>query len=381
MESGARSNAAMRAPITEASLLAGLLISVCVSIARAEPGTAPNSGVGTVGLGQPVVIQLPDGAAITFSPDGPYKAVVPNLQIGGSLAGSAATANATAPGPSASPTQAFQPLDLETLDLALRQSAANRCLTQFTFVCEPAPPSLAGRLNERSTRVSTSWLISQVGGELDRDAQLPAIQLDANPNPGITGIPTWFWVDRGTYQGQTFSDSNAITVPWTLYWDVIVHHHDVSSGPCSDDPSQTCRTTHDWDETVHHQEQHHDFISIAVDFSPAQFAWDFGDAQRSGESESHASFGDVKGMGTPYVNPHTPSPVAHNYRESSLRVYDQGGFPIQLSLTWSATATWHFTSDVGDNSSGTRTFGARVGQYTTRHQVRESQPVIVATYP
>jgi len=249
------------------------------------------------------------------------------------------------------------------------------------FVCTPAPPSLAGRLHERSTRVNASWLISQIGGELDRDAPLPAIQIDANPNPGITGIPTWFWVDRASYAGQAFSASDAIPVPWTLYWDEIVHHHDVSSGPCADDPNQQCTTTHDWDETVTHHEEHQDFITVSVDFSPAQFAWDFGDDLQGWQSGSHASFGDVKGMGQPYVNPHTPSPVAHNYSESSLNVFDLGGFPIQLTVTWSATATWHFTSDLGENTGGTRIFGARVGQYAMRHQVRESQPVLVAASP
>ena len=119
-------------------------------------------------------------------------------------------------------------------------------------------------------------------------------------------------------------------------------------------------------------------ITVTVDFSPAEFAWDFGDGLQPG---SHASFGDLKGMGQPYVDPLTPSPVAHDYSESSLKVFDQGGFPIHLSVTWSATPTWHFTSDLGDNASGTRTFGARVGQYAVRHQVRESQPVIVAAFP
>ncbi len=64
-----------------------------------------------------------------------------------------------------------------------------------------------------------------------------------------------------------------------------------------------------------------------------------------------------------------------------MNFFDQGGFPIQLSVTWSAAATWQFNSDLGDNASGSLKFGSRVGHYAARHQVRESQPVLVSTQP
>jgi hypothetical protein len=360
------------------AILAALALSSVVA-AQSRPDSP--AGHSMPSPAAPIVIPLPDGGALTFDPHGTYSASAPNLQLGGSLNGAASNSSAANPPSPPNQSPGFQPVDLEALDLAIRQSNAARCLTQMGFVCEPAPPALAGRLHERSTRVDTSWLINQIGRELDGDAPLPGIQINANPDPGITGIPTWFWVNRASYAGQTFSASNAIAVPWMLYWDEIVHHHDVSTSPCENDPSRQCTTTHDWDETVTHHEEHQDLITVTVDFSPVQFAWDFGDDTQNRRSESHAAFGDVKGMGQPYVDPHTPSPVAHNYSESSLNFFDQGGFPIQLSVTWSATATWHFTSDLGDNASGTRTFGARVGQYSARHQVRESQPVLIATNP
>src|SRR5207245_2405778 len=50
--------------------------------------------------------------------------------------------------------------------------------------------------------------------------------------------------------------NDAVAVPWTLHWDELVHHQDVTAGPCADDPTQQCTSTHDWDETVtHHEEQ------------------------------------------------------------------------------------------------------------------------------
>ena len=357
-------------------IIAGGLLLPTAARAQSSPG--PNGDVGTVGLGEPVIVRLPDGGTLTLNPNGSVKGVVPGFQVDGRSSGSSSGGSSN-PGPSPLPNPVFQPVDLEALDAAIRFSNATRCLTQMGFLCAPVPPALGGRLNEHSTRADMNWLVNQIGHELDGDAPLPAIEVRANPDPGITGIPTWFWVDPATYGGQTFTTSASVPVGWTLYWDEIVHHHDVSSGPCSDDPSQQCTTTHDWDETVTHHEEHQDWITVTVEFSPAQFAWDFGDDQAAWRDDSHASFDTLKGMGQPYINPHTPSPVAHNYRESSFKVFDQGGFPIRLSVTWSATATWHFTSDLGDNISGTRTFGARANQYTLRHQVRESQPVLVAT--
>lgn len=360
---------------------AALLMAVTVLLAPVAAGAQSNSGPASDKApiaSRPITIQLPDDATLTFRPNGSYRGVVPELHQGSGNSGAISGAG-TNPAPPPLPSPVFQPVDLEALDAAIRFSNATRCLTQMGFLCAPVPPGLGGRLNEHSTRADMDWLIARMGWELDGDAPLPALQIQANPDPGITGIPTWFWVDPASYGGQAFTTSASIPVPWTLYWDVIVHHHDVNSAPCSDDPSQQCTNTHDWDETVTHHEEHQDWITVTVEFSPAQFAWDFGDDLDARRDDSHASFDTLKGMGQPYINPHAPSPVAHNYRESSFKVFDQGGFPIQLSVTWAATATWHFTSDLGDNISGTRIFGARANQYTLRHQVRESQPVLVAT--
>ncbi len=352
-----------------------LLIAFSLTTTALGQSAAPSCGGGGD------VLHLPGGAIFTLNPGGCVNGHVPGFELGGGASGSGSSGGRNPPSPPPpGSSQLPQPVDLIALDIAIRQSNASRCLTQMGFLCEPAPAA-PGRLNERSTRIDVNWLVSQLGQDVVGDASLPDIQLRANPDPGITGIPTWFWVDPASYSGQQFSYTVAMPVQWTEYWDTIEHHHDVSSGPCSDDPTQTCTTTHDWDELVHHQEEHSDDISVTVTFSPAQFAWDFGDDTQNWRPESHALFGDLKGMGQPYVDPHTPSPVAHNYSESSLKVFDQGGFPIHLSVTWSATATWHFTSDLGDNASGTRTFGERVGQYAVRHQVRESQPVIVAAFP
>ncbi len=358
-------------------VLAGaLLIAFSLTPTALGQSAPPSCGAG----GATDVLHLPGGAIFALNRGGCVNGHVPGFELGGGASGSGSSGSRNPPSPPPPSSQLPQPVDLLALDAAIRQSNASRCLTQMGFVCAPSP-SAPGRLNERSTRLDINWLVTQLGQDAVGDAALPDIQLRGNPDPGITGIPTWFWVDPISYGGQVFSYSVAMPVAWTEYWDTIEHHHDVSSGPCPDDPTQTCTMTHDWDELVHHQEEHADHVSVTVSFSPVQFSWDFGDDTQNRRPESHALFGDLKGMGQPYVDPHIPSPVAHNYSESSLNVFDQGGFPIHLSVTWTATATWHFTSDLGDNATGTRTFGARVGQYAMRHQVRESQPVIVAASP
>jgi len=219
---------------------------------------------------------LPGGVTYTLNPGGCVSGHVPNFEVRGSVTGSGSSGSNNPPPVPASPSTIPQPVDLIALDAAIRQSNASRCLTEMGFVCEPAPGG-PGRMNERSTRIDINWLVSQLGQDADQDAALPDIQLRANPDPGITGIPTWFWVDPASYDGQAFSYTVAMPVQWTEYWDTIEHHHDSSSGPCPDDPTQTCTATHDWDELVHHQEEHTDHVSVTLTFSPAQFAWDFGD--------------------------------------------------------------------------------------------------------
>ncbi len=86
-------------------------------------------------------------------------------------------------------------------------------------------------------------------------------------------------------------------------------------------------------------------------------------------------------MGSPYVDPFSPSPVAHKYRESSRLLFDQGGFDVHLQVHWSARASVSVTRDGAVIQSETRNIGERVGDYDTLVQVRESQPVSVAGSP
>jgi hypothetical protein len=369
--------------VRSVSALAGGFALICASSVRnddvalgQQSGCSSASCTGGGRRGE-IRQSLPGGGEIWFDPNGPFGAIRPGIDHGGTIGGGGSSRGRD-PHPDPLP---FQPIDVEVLDAAIRTSNAARCLTQMGFQCEPAPPSLGGRLNERSTRVLTTWLASRVGRELQGDMLLPDIVIQANPDPGIVNIDSWFWVDPSTYGGQLVSDGAELPVPWTLFWDEIVHHHDAVSGPCARDPSQSCVVSfHDWDETITRQESHVDVLDISVTLTPGQYVWDFGDDHPDlGDfrRDSHAAFPDTSGLGKAFTDPNHPSSVLHKYQQSSLGVFDLGGFSIHLTVTWSATGSWRLTSDVGDNSSGSVALDPRVGNYTMRHQVRESQPVIV----
>ena len=202
---------------------------------------------------------------------------LPGFELGGGASGSGSSGGRNPPSPPPpGSSQLPQPVDLIALDIAIRQSNASRCLTQMGFLCEPAPAA-PGRLNVRSTRIDVNWLVSQLGQDVVGDAALPDIQLRANPDPGITGIPTWFWVDPASYRGQPFSPS-AWRCPWIGPSTGITSRASPRCEFCSMfGGSPDSQRSHDWDETVTHHEEHQDWITVTVEFSPAQFAWDFGD--------------------------------------------------------------------------------------------------------
>src|SRR6266542_3563658 len=289
MESGGGGESAMktiRLPFLAALFLASLLMTASAHAQQPDPG--PRGGKGTPGRGGMVVISLPGGGQISFDPNGPFAAILPAGSYRGGGSGSASGGGAgLGPGPKPE----FQPIDLEALDAAIRASNANRCLTQMGFVCEPVPPSLTGRPNERSTRIAMSWLIDQLGRELRGDVPLPGIVIRANPDPGIVNVPTWFWVDPITYEGQVFSVGAAMAAPWTLYWDEVIHHHESVTGPCPTDPTRQCvLESHDWNETVTHHEEHRDFVEVTVTLTPAQFAWISATTCRRGDLKATEPF-------------------------------------------------------------------------------------------
>jgi hypothetical protein len=66
----------------------------------------------------------------------------------------------------------------------------------------------------------------------------------------------------------------------------------------------------------------------------------------------------------------------HNYEWSTLKQVDQGGFQISLTLSWTVSYQIVGNSDLGGGFVETGELQDRVGEWTTRYQVREVRSVV-----
>ena len=221
-----------------------------------------------------------------------------------------------------------------------------------------------------STRVDLRWLAQQAAEAAHRDIPLPSIAVQSNPPVGLVNLPTYFWVDPATYQGQPYSLNVVLPSPWTVDWDYMVTETVTVPCPPESAPGSHCTSTQQVQR--HHHEDHMDVANIALTLTPAHYRWTFGD-------DAAAYFADNSGIGTPYEPSSRccASLVQHNYSQSSFRLFDQGGFPIHLTATWTARAVINVTRDGVPALNQTVTLANRTGDYDFRYQVRESQPVIV----
>jgi hypothetical protein len=174
---------------------------------------------------------------------------------------------------------------------------------------------------------------------VENDLGFPPIALKANPDPGLAQLESWFWV--ANYGGEVRSQS----------------------GTQSETHSE-CRLN------IGVLECRPVTTSITVDVreTPTLYSWDFGDG-RTAQDGHPAVFATSRGLGRAYTDPYTPSYVEHKYELSSLKFYDAGGYPITLQITWAA--------EFRVNGGGWQGLGSVTGSFTSRHQVRESWPVIV----
>jgi Flp pilus assembly protein TadG len=104
-------------------------------------------------------------------------------------------------------------------------------------------------------------------------------------------------------------------------------------------------------------------------------------AARAGAAQIDEVALRIAGIGQPYTDPHSPSPVVHKFRESSRARFDQGGFDVHLQARWGASAVVTVTTDGAVVETASFPLPDRVGDYHTLVQVRESQPVQVAASP
>ena len=232
----------------------------------------------------------------------------------------------------------------------------------------PTPPVRSNTYNVRSTRQDTRSLLHTLGEGVFRNAALPDIAIRTSPTTGVVNIPTRYWVDRATYGGQPLVVTTHFDVPWTLDYDV--DFSDEHQGPCPDNPDETCvtHTTH----TEHFTEHHVDHLDTAIVFTPTSYVWDFGDGRRG----SRQVYDPSAGLGWPAPDAVSSSPVTYNYDWSSLAFLNDGGFPVQLTVTWSGRFEGQVIADIGDGFTVSSVVGNRSVTYGTRFQVREVRSVV-----
>jgi hypothetical protein len=170
----------------------------------------------------------------------------------------------------------------------------------------------------------------------EQEFPLPAITLQANPDPGRVNIDTWFWVSG--YNGSILTHSKT---------------QHASHRECRLlEGVPDCRTVDD-------------SVTVVVHLTPKHYGWTFGD-----DRNNSALFADNRGLGRAYTDPdpRDASPVAHAYHWSSINYVNQGGYPITLTIDWLA--------EFSANGGGFQGIPDVVHTYDGHHQVRQIQSIV-----
>lgn len=164
-----------------------------------------------------------------------------------------------------------------------------------------------------------------VAADMLGQLSLPDIQVRMNPQLGMTGVPSWYWVDN--YDGQPFGASQTVTAPPAV--DESVATDDVPA----DDPGRQGVS-----------------VTVEVRVFPRRYYWEFGDGASS----------DVQSLGRAYPS---QSDVRHTYGDTGE------AFPVQLTVQYGA----EFRVDGG----GWQALASMERTYRTGYRVQQAQTVLV----
>jgi hypothetical protein len=191
--------------------------------------------------------------------------------------------------------------------------------------------------------------------------ELPGLKLGMNPRLGMVAVPTWFWAEG--------YDGNIIPLTDNL----VVTHED-----CQRDVERDAAGAVVLDQDgapVSHRECRTvtDTLTVEVRVWPRAYQWTFGDEH--GTTIGCPDIGACSaGLGLPYTNPRTPSPIAHAYRWTSLgRNGDADAYTIQLAITFGAQ--FRFSTN-GASVNGWESLGERDLAWTASHRVQEAQAIL-----
>jgi hypothetical protein len=190
---------------------------------------------------------------------------------------------------------------------------------------------------------------------------MPDLRLGMNPRLGMVAVPTWFWVEG--YNGDVIPLSDTLVLSHEECRRVVQRD---AEGRVRLDQNRVpvtrreCRTISD-------------SLTVDVRVWPRAFDWSFGD-QHSQAVLCPSIAACPQGVGEPFINARTPSPIAHAYRWSSL---GQNGaadaYTVRLGITFGAQ--YRFSTN-GSSASGWQSLGDRALMWSADHQVREAQAVL-----
>jgi hypothetical protein len=195
---------------------------------------------------------------------------------------------------------------------------------------------------------------------------LPDLRIDMNPRLGMVNVPTWFWVVG--YGGDVIPlTDNLILSREECH---IVAERDAGGLAVLD--ANGAPTTRQECHTVH------DTVTVQVRAWPRSFHWTFGD-----NHEQIVACPDLvactAGVGTPFTDPQSPSPIAHAYRWSSLGANGSAdAYSIGLSITFGAQ--YRFSIN-GHSESGWQGLRNRDLAWSAAHRVQEAQAILVRPCP
>jgi len=205
------------------------------------------------------------------------------------------------------------------------------------------PTQINGAAGNQSVAVTTGWApvgpVPQidpwtVARSAESEAPLPRISLKVNPDPGRVALPSWFWLEG--YNGGVIS------------WSKTEHASHTE-----------CRLN----EGVPECQSVDDSVTVNLQATPRLYEWTFGD-----DVDNYARFDDAQGLGRAYTDPNTPSPVAHAYHMSSINYLQDGGYPLELRVTWAAAFSV--------NGGGSQGLPDVSQTYAARYQVRQIQSIV-----
>ncbi|MBV9546182.1 MAG: hypothetical protein JOY61_17570 [Chloroflexi bacterium] len=196
--------------------------------------------------------------------------------------------------------------------------------------------------------------------EMWNELPLPQIKLGMNPQKGMVAVPTWFWIDG--YDGSTFGTDETLAVPEERCHRVV----DRAPGGNAALDAEGHVSTHTECETFW------DSLSVEIGVWPQAYDWDFGDG---GQHVNCPGIADcLAGVGRPYTDPFTGSPIAHAYTWSSL---GKGGASDAYTITADITFAARFRFSLnGASGGGWETLNPRQVSTSATQKVQEAQAVL-----